>query len=160
MGYQYTPIYIPHFPLQLFHSTIFHGPVVFSSLFFMFWNRSFDDLFIVFLSTLVQAAPESGETSADDLKALAMFRCFPLPRWWWCSCSQQLGYWFPGLPDFKIPAGAGCRGFVSRHRAPRDWHYTGCRCFFWLALLQLVSGLCCWWSLMVADWCWWFEAIK
>ena len=58
---------------------------------------------------------------------------------------KQLGYWFPGLPDFKIPAGAGCRGFVSRHRAPRDWHYTGCRC--------------CWWSLVVADWCWWFEAI-
>lgn len=140
---------MPHFPVQLFHCTIFHGPFVFSALFFIYvWNRLLDDLFcsvlfIVFLSTLIQAAPESGD-EADDLKALAC-RCFPLPRWWWCSCSQQLGYWFPGLPDFKIPAGAGCRGFVSRHRAPRDWHYTGCRC--------------CWWSLVVADWCWWFEAI-
>ena len=144
MGYQYTPIYIPHFPLQPFHSTIFHGPFVFSALFFMFEIVCLTFCWLCF-------SPPSSRLHQKVAKHRQMIWrhwprwCFPLPRWWWCSCSQQLGYWFPGLPFLKIPAGAGCRGFVSRHRAPRDWHYTGCRC--------------CWWSLVVADWCWWFEAI-
>lgn len=30
---------------------------------------------------------------------------------------------------------------------------------FLVSFALAVSGLCCWWSLVVADWCWWFEAI-